>query len=56
MILNVPYPGEHDAIVDLDTWQAVRTLLAQNAVGRTRKTNAGGSFLAYPVNAHDRYM
>ena len=39
------YPGEHGAIVELDTWQAVRNLLAQNAVGRTRKTNAGGSFL-----------
>ena len=39
------YPGEHGAIVELDTWQAVRSLLAQNAVGRTRKTNVGGSFL-----------
>ena len=39
------YPGEHDAIVELDTWQAVRNLLAQNAVGRTRKTNVRGSFL-----------
>ena len=36
---------EHDAIVELDTWQAVRNLLAQNAVGRTRKTNVRGSFL-----------
>ena len=39
------YPGEHGAIVELDTWQAVRTLLAQNAVGLTRKTNVGGSVL-----------
>ena len=39
------YPGEHDAIVELDTWEAVRNLLAQNAVGRTRKTNVRSSFL-----------
>ncbi len=39
------YPGEHAAIVDPDTWQAVQHRLAQNAVGRTSKTNVRSSFL-----------
>ena len=51
------YPGEHDAIVELDTWQAVRTLLAQNAVGRTRKIfdENGNPLYLSQAHAHGRW-
>ncbi|MDX1486311.1 MAG: hypothetical protein R3229_17705, partial [Alphaproteobacteria bacterium] len=34
------YPGEHEPIIDLETWNAVQTQLDQNAVVRLRQSNA----------------
>ncbi len=39
------YPGEHEAIIEKDTWEAAQTLLNVNAVPRTRSKNVKGSFL-----------
>ena len=35
------YPGEHEAIVDRDTWDKVRAILAENA-SPARQPHAGG--------------
>ena len=34
------YPGEHEAIVDRDTWDKVRAILAENAHRRASRTRA----------------
>jgi DNA invertase Pin-like site-specific DNA recombinase len=39
------YPGEHDAIIDQNTWETAQALLAGNATIRTQTTNIKGSFL-----------
>jgi len=39
------YPGEHEAIVDQEVWEAVQGLLAGNATTRTQPSNAKGAFL-----------
>ena len=37
---GTPYPGEHDAIVDRDTWGKVHAILAENAHRRASRTRA----------------
>ena len=34
------YPGEHEGIIDRDTWNRVRTILAENAQRRASRTRA----------------
>ena len=34
------YPGEHEAIIDRDTWDKVHAILAENAHGRASRTRA----------------
>jgi site-specific DNA recombinase len=34
------YPGEHEAIIDLDLWESVRAKLAENHRARKHRTNA----------------
>jgi len=37
---NATFPGQHDAIVDRETFEAVRRLLEANSTGRCSTTNA----------------
>lgn len=39
------YPGDHDAIIDADTWQTVHTILAQSSRTRANKTKTIIPFL-----------
>ena len=39
------YPGEHNAIVDQQTWEKAQGLLAGNATNRSQPTNVRGAFL-----------
>jgi len=39
------YPGQHDAIIDRETWSAVQDRLAGNAATRRRATNSKSSHL-----------
>jgi hypothetical protein len=52
------YPGQHQAIVDRETWDAVREQLRRNAVTRQMKGNAkSASLLAgLLIDAHKRPM
>jgi site-specific DNA recombinase len=37
---GTPYPGEHEAIIERDTWEKVRAILAENAHQRACRTRA----------------
>jgi hypothetical protein len=37
---GVAYPGEHQAVIDRETWDRVHTILAENAHRRTSRTRA----------------